>query len=352
VPIAPLVGTGVIVGALALIVLGSILRTRRRGVAMVDHDLDQVPLVVTDLHKSYANGFRAVDGVSFRVEPGQVLGLLGPNGAGKTTTLRMVLGLITPSAGEVRVFGHKLVPGAPVLSRVGAFVEGPGLLPHLSGADNLRLFWAATGRPLADAQLDEVLRIADLGTAVDRRVRSYSHGMRQRLALAQAMLGMPDLLILDEPTNGLDPPQIRTMRDVLIDYARTGRTVVVSSHLLAEVEQTCTHVVVMDRGRVISAGPVRELVSASGATEILVDDAGRAAAALAGLPGVGAIEATDGAHPRLRVDLGAAPPSDAVRTLVSAGVAVRGMSHATRLEDVFLALVHDPRARREPEEGT
>ena len=344
VPLSPLIGIGAIVAFFVVAFIAVKVWTRRRGTADADPELAHVPLVVTDLAKTYSNGFRAVDGVSFRVEHGQVLGLLGPNGAGKTTTLRMVMGLIKPAAGEVRVFGHKITAGAPVLSRLGAFIEGPGLLPHLSGAENLRLFWLATGRPAEDAHLDEVVAIADLGAAIDRKVRSYSHGMRQRLAIAQAMLGLPDLLILDEPTNGLDPPQIRTMRDVLISYAKRGRTVVVSSHLLAEVEQTCTHVVVMNQGKVISSGSVRDLVSAGGPTEIRVDDSARGAAALKGLVGLGRVVATDGDNPRLRIDMGTAAPADVVRALVDAGVAVSGVTSSTRLEDVFLALVHDPRA--------
>ena len=146
-----------------------------------------------------------------------------------------------------------------MLSRVGAFVEGAGFLPHLSGRDNLELYWQATGRPAEDAHIEEALEIAGLGDALARAVRTYSQGMRQRLAIAQAMLGLPDLLILDEPTNGLDPPQIREMREVMIRYAAGGRTVIVSSHLLSEVEQSCTHLVVMDRGRLVQAGPVAEI---------------------------------------------------------------------------------------------
>lgn len=344
VPIGPLVGIGAIAGCLLLLVAGATVVSRRRGIADADPELLDVPIVVSDLSKTYDNGFTAVDRVGFRVEHGQVLGLLGPNGAGKTTTLRMLMGLITPTAGEIRVFGHRITPGAPVLSRLGAFIEGPGLLPHLSGADNLRLFWQATGRPPEDASLDDVLAIADLGTAIDRKVRSYSQGMRQRLAIAQAMLGMPDLLILDEPTNGLDPPQIRTMRDVLIEYARGGRTVVVSSHLLAEVEQTCTHVVVMDRGKVISSGTVADLVAAGSPTEIRVDDVDAAVAALADVDGIGHVLTTRGEQPTVRVDLGTASTATVVKALVDASVAVNGMSATTRLEDVFLALVHDPRA--------
>ncbi|WP_240777119.1 CocE/NonD family hydrolase [Nonomuraea basaltis] len=222
---------------------------------------EPVPLEISGLTKAYRNGELAVDGLSFRVEQGQVLGLLGPNGAGKTTTMRMMMGLIRPDSGEIRIFGDRVTPGAPVLSRLGSFVEGPGFLPHLSGRDNIELYWAATGRPAADAHFDEALEIADLGKALERAVRTYSQGMRQRLAIAQAMLGLPDLLVLDEPTNGLDPPQIREMREVLKRYARDGRTVIVSSHMLAEVEQTCSHVVVMHHGRLVSAGPVSRLLT-------------------------------------------------------------------------------------------
>ncbi|GAA3657066.1 CocE/NonD family hydrolase [Nonomuraea antimicrobica] len=223
----------------------------------------ETPLEISGLTKAYRNGELAVDDLSFRVEPGQVLGLLGPNGAGKTTTMRMMMGLIQPDAGEIRIFGERVTPGAPVLSRLGSFVEGPGFLPHLSGRDNIELYWAATGRPVADAHFDEALEIANLGKALERAVRTYSQGMRQRLAIAQAMLGLPDLLVLDEPTNGLDPPQIREMREVLKRYARDGRTVIVSSHMLAEVEQTCSHVVVMRRGRLVSAGPVSLLLGSA-----------------------------------------------------------------------------------------
>ncbi len=239
-------------------------RRRRRAATQIDDALAGTPLMVTGLGKEYAGGFRAVSDVSFRVDRGQVLGLLGPNGAGKTTVLRMLMGLIHPTEGELRVFGHKVRPGAPVLSRLGALVEGPGLLPFLSGRQNLDLFWRASGRPMADAHFDTVLEVAGLGDDVDRRVKTYSQGMRQRLAVAQAMLGLPELLVLDEPTNGLDPPQIREMREVMRTYADTGRTVIVSSHLLAEVERTCTHAVVMNRGRVVASGSLDQLVPADG----------------------------------------------------------------------------------------
>ncbi|WP_106397224.1 alpha/beta fold hydrolase [Actinocorallia populi] len=241
-----------------------------------DGDFDEasaeVPLRITGLTKTYRNGYKAVDDLSFRVEKGQVLGLLGPNGAGKTTTLRMLMGLIHPDGGEIRIFGHRVGPGAPVLARLGSFVEGPGFLPHLSGRDNLELYWRATGRPAADSRMAEALEVAALtDEALARPVRTYSQGMRQRLAIAQAMLGLPDLLVLDEPTNGLDPPQIRQMREVLVRYAERGRTVIVSSHLLSEVEQTCDRVVVMARGRKVADGPVAEIVGGRGLEDVFLE---------------------------------------------------------------------------------
>ena len=217
------------------------------------------PVVVTGLVKEYPGGVRAVDGVDFTVPTGIVLGLLGPNGAGKSTTMRMMMGLISPTAGEVHAFGELIRPGSPVLSRIGCFIEGPGVLPHLTGRQNLDLFWRASGR-IGDSRMKEVLEIAGLGSAIDRRVRTYSQGMRQRVGIAQAMLGMPELLLLDEPTNGLDPPQIKEMREVMQAYTQGGRTVILSSHLLSEVEQTCSHVVVMGAGKVIAQGSVEALL--------------------------------------------------------------------------------------------
>jgi ABC-2 type transport system ATP-binding protein len=294
------------------------------------------PLEVRDLAKTYRGGFSAVRGVSFDVERGMVLGLLGPNGAGKTTVLRMLMGLIRPTAGSIRAFGRPVGPGAPVLARIGAFVEGPGFLPHLSGLDNLRLYWAATGRPAAEAHLDEALEIAGLGGSVRRRVGAYSQGMRQRLAIAQAMLGLPELLVLDEPTNGLDPPQIHAMREVLRRYAAAGRTVLVSSHLLAEVEQTCTHVVVMHQGKVVASGTVDEIIAGGGAASFTVDAPERAASVLGALAGVREV-AVDGES--VHAELNGTPRAAAVRALVTAGVEVRAAGPRRRLEDAFLQLV-------------
>ncbi|MEV8535547.1 alpha/beta fold hydrolase [Streptomyces sp. NPDC051211] len=304
--------------------------------------LADVPLEITGLTKRYAKSKDryAVRDLSFRVEKGQVLGLLGPNGAGKTTTLRMLMGLISPDAGEIRVFGHAVRAGSPVLSRVGAFVEGAGFLPHLSGRANLELYWQATGRPAADAHMAEALEIAGLGDALERAVRTYSQGMRQRLAIAQAMLGLPDLLILDEPTNGLDPPQIREMRDVMIRYAAGGRTVIVSSHLLSEVEQSCTHLVVMDRGQRVAAGPVAEITG--GGDTLLVTLAERVAdvvvekvAALEGVDSV--VRSDDGLGLLVRLD--GASAGELIAELVRLEVPVSAVGPHRRLEDAFLTLI-------------
>jgi ABC-2 type transport system ATP-binding protein len=294
-------------GAMTILILGAgvaTIRRRRRGI--VQADLSHVPVSVEDLAKDYGH-YRAVDGVSFRVERGQIVGLLGPNGAGKTTVLRILMGLIRPTAGKVHVFGELVTAGAPVLSRIGAFIEGPGLLPHLSGRDNLRLFWAATGRPVQDAEFDTALEIAGLGTSVDRKVKTFSQGMRQRLAIAQAMLGLPELLVLDEPTNGLDPLQIAEMREVLRRYAATGRTVMISSHLLAEVEQTCSHVVVMHNGKLVAAGLVAE-IAGPGGTQLAVDN-----------------------------------PQMAQEILAAAGVGSQMVAASRSLEDMFIEMVGEDR---------
>ncbi|MEO5832119.1 MAG: alpha/beta fold hydrolase [Nakamurella sp.] len=334
IPIGLLIGLIVLVlVAIIALVLAGLVRTRT---PQSDPDAARIPLRISGLRKEYPGGVVAVKDVSFDVRAGQVVGLLGPNGAGKTTSLRMVMGLINPSAGEITVFGQKVVPGAPVLSRIGSFVEGSGFLPHLSGMDNLTLYWAATGRPKELAHLDEALAIAGLGAAVNRRVRTYSQGMRQRLAIAQAMLGLPDLLILDEPTNGLDPPQIHAMREVLRRYAATGRTVLVSSHLLAEVEQTCTDVVVVNKGEVIASGTVAELVALSGEMSFTVDDPERARHVLQSMDGVSDAEIQDN---QVHADLAGQSPAAAIAALVAAGVGVVSAAPRNRLEDVFLDLV-------------
>jgi ABC-2 type transport system ATP-binding protein len=253
------------IAALVILVTALLITYLRRPQTSVTGREDSILVTIENLSKVYKDGYQAVSDLSFSVERGQVLGLLGPNGAGKTTTLRMLMGLIFPTNGSIYLDGAAIYPGSPSLANLGSFVEGSGFLPHLSGRENLDLYWKSIGRS-GEKYLDEVIKIANLGTALDKKVRSYSQGMRQRLAIAQAMLGMPDLLVLDEPTNGLDPQQIVEMREVLKDYAATGRTVIVSSHLLNEVQQTCSDVVLMHRGKLVAFGPMSEILENNHAT--------------------------------------------------------------------------------------
>ena len=322
-----------LLAAIAILTVG-----RRRSRDRFIPELAEVPLEITGLTKRYRDGQLAVDDLSLRVEHGQILGLLGPNGAGKTTALRALMGLLHPDAGTITIFGRQVHAGSAALSRLGAFVEGPGFLPHLSGRANLEMYWRAAGRPAADSHLAEVLEIAGLGAAIDRPVRAYSRGMRQRLAIAQAMLGLPDLLVLDEPMNGLDPPQIREMRDVLLGYAAGGRTVILSSHMLAEVEQTCSHVVVMHLGRRLAAGPVAEITGEGAGLIVGTPEVGRAVSVLGGLTG---IERAEPHQDGVLVHPNGVPAATVVATLVGAGIPVERVTPNRRLEDAFLALIAD-----------
>jgi ABC-2 type transport system ATP-binding protein len=283
----------------------------------------------------------AVDALTLTVEEGQIFGLLGPNGAGKTTTLRALTGLIRPTAGQVRIFGEIVGPGAPILRRVGALIENPGFVPHLSGLTNLEVFWKAGGQRLNEADLDRALDVAGLGDAIRRKVKTYSHGMRQRLAIAQALLGHPDVLVLDEPTTGLDPQQMREMREVVRRIAGGGATVLLSSHLLSEVEQVCTHAAVIDRGRLVATGTVAELMGSVTTVYVEVDDPRLATEVLANLPGVKRVD-QDGAG--LLVELDGVPRKEVVRALVLGGVGVETAMSRHGLEDAYISMLEaEPR---------
>jgi ABC-2 type transport system ATP-binding protein len=211
---------------------------------------------VSSLTKRYGEVV-AVDEVTFSLQAGTVTGYLGPNGAGKTTTLRLLLGLAEPTAGEALVFGRRYRELARPISRVGAVLESGDFHPARSGRDHLRALALAAGLPLR--RVEEVLELVELSGAARRRVRTYSLGMRQRLGLAAALLGDPELLILDEPANGLDPAGVRWLRTFLQGFAAQGRTVLVSSHLLAEVAQTVDRVLIIDHGRLLASGRLDEL---------------------------------------------------------------------------------------------
>jgi ABC-2 type transport system ATP-binding protein len=208
------------------------------------------------LTKRYGNVL-AVDEITFSLAPGTVTGFLGPNGAGKTTTLRMLLGLAEPNGGEAVVFGRRYRELEQPIRQVGAVLESTDYHPSRSGRDHLRMLALAAELPLS--RVEEVLALVQLSTAAERRVRTYSLGMRQRLGLAAALLGDPELLILDEPANGLDPAGVRWLRTFLQSLAAEGRTVLVSSHLLAEVAQTVDRVVIIDHGRLLAQGALDEL---------------------------------------------------------------------------------------------
>jgi ABC-2 type transport system ATP-binding protein len=218
------------------------------------------PVVATGLVKRYGE-IVAVDDVDLTVEAGDVFGYLGPNGAGKTTSLRMMLGLIRPTAGSARLFGRDpLTDGAKALEGVAGFVEGPRFYPYLSGRKNLRLL-ADFDEPSSRSRIDEVLEVVELRDRAKDRVGGYSHGMRQRLGIAASLLRQPRLLLLDEPATGLDPAGMRDMRDLIRRLASEGITILLSSHLLNEVEDLCNRVAIIRKGRIVYQGELGELLA-------------------------------------------------------------------------------------------
>jgi ABC-2 type transport system ATP-binding protein len=297
--------------------------------------MDELVVQTDGLTKRYGD-LVAVDRVGMTVRRGEVYGFLGPNGAGKTTTLRMVLGLVRPSAGSVSVLGRPA--GRPdVTARVGALVEGPGFFPYLSGRDNLRTL--ARYRGVAAVEVERVLALVDLSRRADDRSRGYSLGMKQRLGVAAALLGDPELVVLDEPTNGLDPAGMADMRELILSLAGAGRTVVLSSHLLAEVQDVCDRVGVIAGGRLLRESTVAEM---RGAATLRVratppDGALAVATRLAGAGGV-----RPGRDGVLELDLPPTAAPDLTRALVSAGLDVHEVTAAERsLEDVFFQLTDD-----------
>jgi ABC-2 type transport system ATP-binding protein len=231
------------------------------------------------LSKSYGKRL-AVDHLDLQVDRGELFGFLGPNGAGKTTTIRMALGLIAPTNGSVEILGLEVRHNrSKVLPRVGALVESPALYGYLSGRNNLRAFGDLLGG-VPKKRIDEVLEIVGLTGRDKDRVKTYSMGMKQRLGLAVALLNNPDLLILDEPANGLDPAGIVEMRDLLRGLAADGKTVFISSHVLSEVQQICTRVAIINHGRLVRLAPVAELLDVPGEFEVQVDSPDALVAAL------------------------------------------------------------------------
>jgi ABC-type multidrug transport system ATPase subunit len=289
---------------------------------------------VSGLTKRYGDTL-AVDGVDLTVLPGEVYGFLGPNGAGKTTTLRILTGLIAPTSGSVRVLGGR--PGqADVLGRTGSMIESPAFYPYLSGLDNLRLLAEYAG--VSRQRIDEVLELVDLADRAEDRFSTYSLGMKQRLGVAAALLKDPELVILDEPTNGLDPAGMRDMRRLIRDLGTGGRTVLLSSHLLGEVQQICDRVGIINSGRMVAEHNVDEL---RGEQELVVraDPKDQAQAILTRFGTVHQYDDT------LRVAVDPARAAEVNSVLVGAGIAVSELHMTERaLEDIFFELTTEVKA--------
>jgi ABC-2 type transport system ATP-binding protein len=297
---------------------------------------DALPISTTGLVKRYGD-IVAVNGVDLTVERGDVFGYLGPNGAGKTTLLRMLLGLIRPTSGSAKLFGRDpLVDGVRALDGVAGFVEGPRFYSYLSGRRNLELLADYDGDG-ARSRIDGVLEIVDLRDRAKDRVGGYSHGMRQRLGIAASLLRQPRLLLLDEPTTGLDPAGMRDMRDLVRRLAGEGITILLSSHLLNEVEDLCNRVAIIRKGSIVYDGPLKELLAtAATGYRLRVTDPERARVVLLSQPGVDAVSLGDG-QLRFTAD------EDAVaRAAISLGQARIGITalipETASLEELFLGL--------------
>jgi ABC-2 type transport system ATP-binding protein len=289
---------------------------------------------VEHLTKRYRQA-TAVDDLSFSIPRGRITGFLGPNGAGKTTTLRVLLGLVLPTSGRATVAGRRYRELDAPLRSVGAVLEASNYHPARSGRNHLRVLAAASG--ISRARVDEVLAEVELPAAAGRRVRSYSLGMRQRLSVAAALLGEPELLVLDEPANGLDPEGIRWLRNFLRSYAAEGGTVFVSSHVLAEISQLADEVLIIHRGKLVAQQPVAELIArAAGATRVRSP---RADDLLARLRGAG-IEAELAGDGLLAVQ---APPETVGDLAAEAGIPLHELVvDSGSLEEAFLELTSEP----------
>jgi len=281
----------------------------------------------------------AVDGLDLEVRRGQVFGFLGPNGSGKTTTIGMMLGLLRPTSGHVELFGvdtRRDLTGP--LKRVGSVLEDASAYPHLSGRENLRV-WSMIAGGVPDGRIDEMLSLVGLSERAGSKSRTYSLGMRQRLAIAGALLTGPDLVVMDEPTNGLDPAGMREIRQLIRDLGAMGKTIFVSSHLLGEVEQMCDHVAILKSGRLLMQGEVSALVGQATALEIQVTDIDGALGLLSGLDFVKSVR-RDG--PRLIVETAEERAADVSRALADKRIYLSELkTRQSSLEDVFLEMTED-----------
>lgn len=308
---------------------GKVSRMRQRGDVIVE---------ARGLTKRYAE-FTAVNDVSFEVRRGDVFGFLGPNGSGKSTTISMLLGLVLPTSGSISLFGTGPEQQHEALARVGAIIESPAFYPFMTGRANLRAL--AELRPgVTKERVDEVLRIVGLTEAADRKYSNYSLGMKQRLGIGWTLLHDPELLVLDEPTNGLDPAGIQEIRHLILQLAESGKTIFISSHLLNEIEQVCDVVAIIQRGKLITSGPVSDLLSQDERILLDVSDEVAAQRVLAGVPGVRSVELSEDGY--LTVIAPEVRPAVLNRALVTAGVEVDEVRRSRQsLEAAFLELTSE-----------
>lgn len=298
-------------------------------------EIAQPAIVVDRLTKKFGS-FTAVDELSFDVPAGSIFGFLGPNGSGKTTTLGMLLGLIPKDGGKAQILGHDIDENlSAALARTGAMVDRPGFYPYLSGRQNLRLLASIAGLR-DDTIIEDALTEVDLQARADAKFGGYSTGMKQRLGVAAALIKQPDVLVLDEPTSGLDPAGQREMRVLLQEIARAGRTVILSSHQLHEIQEICTHVAIIDRGRLVTTGSLEQIMRTADVVEIRVDRVDAAIDLVRSLPDVSSVDAVDG---YLVVEMPVERAGFVNRSLVSAGIEVSELRpRQSRLEERFLAL--------------
>ena len=311
----------------------------RRRLSTTDNGILEIVIEINNLTKYYGPVV-AVEGLSLQIARGGVFGLLGPNGSGKTTTIGMVLGLVKPTRGSMRLFGQDVsgTTHRSALRRIGAMVESPAFYPYLSGRDNLRYF-QGIGKADGPQEVEQLLDLVDLSHRADSKYHTYSMGMKQRLGIAYAMLGDPELVFLDEPTNGLDPSGVAEVRDLIRRLGANGRTVVLSSHLLFEVEQVCDSVAILSRGRLITQGKVRDLLTQQDGVRLKATDQEEAQRILGTLKWVSGVRIENG---YLVPEVPPERSGDLTKALSEQGVYVTEMSPVQiSLESFFLEVTDE-----------
>lgn len=297
-------------------------------------------LEAKDLEKTFKNGFKSVDGISFTVNKGDIFGFLGPNGAGKTTTIRMLLGIMKPTNGSVTINGYSVDKEFyKAVSKVGALIEGPAFYDYLSARKNLEIF--ATYSGVKDLkQIDSILDIVGMDSSrANDIVRDYSLGMKQRLGIAQALLNNPDIIILDEPTNGLDPYGIRDMRTLIKRLSEEkGITIIISSHILYEIQQICNRVLIINNGKKVLYGNVEEILnSKDNVYEVICDDKERFINCIKNIEKINIVNSSS-----LRIELNSYPPEKLLRKLVEDGLNIKAFyPYKINLEEVFFDVLEE-----------